>query len=207
MIVHSSDDHYYGYSTYTRTYSEYASEFFNSFAGQEDLVVMRKTISGGGADILAYNVLYDNFVMTTLGQEYGTYFDIWVGGKTALIMTLPGYLLAWDPNADASVDVGSDRSEELIPGKINLSQNFPNPFNPTTVINYSLPRKSDVTISIYNLLGQKVNTLVNETQETGSYSIKWDGTDKSAKAVASGIYFYQISAGDYTEAKKMLMLK
>jgi len=101
MLVHSADDIYSGYSTYTRTFSEFPSEYLSSWNGQKDLAVAFKTISGGGADILAYNVMYNDFVMTSYGPEYGTYFDIWVGGKTALIMTLPGHLLAWDPNANA----------------------------------------------------------------------------------------------------------
>ncbi|MCP4633299.1 MAG: T9SS type A sorting domain-containing protein [candidate division Zixibacteria bacterium] len=207
MLTHSTDDRYTGYSTYTRTSSEYATPYMSSPRGQEDVLVIQKPISGGGADILAYNVLYDNFVMTNLGTEYGTYFDIAAGGKTALIMTLPGHLLAWDPNADAATDVDDELSDTNLPGKYSLSQNYPNPFNPSTIISYSIPKQSDVTISIINLLGQKVKTIINENQETGEYEINWDGTDQSGKAVASGIYFYQINTGDYTASKKMIMIK
>ncbi len=207
MLVHSADDIYSGYSTYTRTFSEYPSEFLSSFIGQEDLVVMRKTISGGGVNILAYNVLYDNFVMTSLGAEYGTYFDIWVGGKTALIMTSPGHLIAWDPNADATTDGENNLSDNIIPDKYSLSQNFPNPFNPSTIISYTLPKRADVSISIINLLGQNVKTIKNDNQIAGKHEIIWDGTDQSGRSVASGVYFYQINSGDYTESKKMIMLK
>ncbi|MCP4705881.1 MAG: T9SS type A sorting domain-containing protein [candidate division Zixibacteria bacterium] len=207
MLTRSVDNIYSGYSTYTRTYSEYAGELMSGFRGQEDVLVMQKTISGGGANILVYNVLYDNFVMTNFDTEYGTYFDIWAGGKTALIMTLPGYLLAWDPNADASTDVEDNITDTNLPESYSLSQNYPNPFNPTTVISYSIPKRSDVSISIINLLGQKIKTIVNENQTAGKHTVNWDGTDQSGKAVASGIYFYQINAGDYTASKKMIMIK
>jgi len=207
MLTHSADDIYSGYSTYTRTSSEFPSENLSGWKGQKDLAVAFKTISGGGADILAYNVLYDNFVMTSFAAEYGTYFDIWVGGKTALIVTLPGYLIAWDPYADAATDIEDEISISNIPENYSLSQNYPNPFNPSTVISYSIPKRSDVTISILNLLGRNLKTIVNKNQPAGKHEINWDGTDQSGRAVASGVYFYQISSGDYTASKKMIMLK
>lgn len=207
MIVYSTDDRYTGYSCYTRTHSEYAGEYMSSWRGQEDVTVASKPITGGGADILAYNVLYDNFVMTTLGTEYGTYFDIWVGGKTALIMTLPGYLLAWDPHADAAVDVNDNADNSELPDNYGLSQNYPNPFNPSTVIGYSIPKRCDVIISIFNLLGRTIRTISNENQPAGKYRVDWDGTDQSGRAVASGIYFYQIKTDNYVESRKMVLLK
>jgi len=207
MLVHSADDIYSGYSTYTRTHSEYASEYLSSWTGQKDLALSFKTISGGGADILAYNVLYDNFVMTSYGTEYGTFFDIWVGGKTALIMTLPGYLMAWAPHADAITDVEENVGNNNLPEVYSLSQNYPNPFNPSTTIKYSIPKRTDVTISVYNLLGRKIRTITIEKQSAGEHEVNWDGTDQSGKAVASGIYFYRLTSGNYTESKKMILLK
>ncbi len=112
-----------------------------------------------------------------------------------------------DPYADAATDVENSNSDNVFPDKYSLSQNYPNPFNHSTVICYSLPKQSDVTISIFNLLGQNVKKIENKNQTAGQHEINWDGTGQSGRAVASGIYFYQIEAGDYNESKKMIMLK
>lgn len=94
-----------------------------------------------------------------------------------------------------------------IPKEFDLRQNYPNPFNPATVIEYALPKSAHVTIEIYNLLGQKVNVLVDEEQKVGRYRVDWDGKDKDGGELASGIYFYRIQAGDFVKCKKMIMLK
>ncbi|UCE24090.1 MAG: T9SS type A sorting domain-containing protein [Candidatus Zixiibacteriota bacterium] len=91
--------------------------------------------------------------------------------------------------------------------QFTLSNNYPNPFNPTTTIMYSLARKAHVELSIYNLLGQKVTTLVDETMPAGNHSAIWNGADDSGNRVASGVYLYQLRAGDYVESKKMILLK
>lgn len=94
-----------------------------------------------------------------------------------------------------------------LPTEFKLTQNYPNPFNPATVIEYSLPKSAHVTIEIYNLLGQKVNILVDEDQKVGSYRVDWDGKDKQGGEMASGIYFYRIQAGGFVKCKKMILLK
>ncbi|GEM_PF-6996805 len=89
----------------------------------------------------------------------------------------------------------------------HLAQNYPNPFNPTTTIEYSIPKYSDVNISVYDVLGQKVVTLVSKKQKTGNYSVTWDGKDSYNNSVPSGVYFYQLRAGNLSEVRKMLLLK
>ena len=89
----------------------------------------------------------------------------------------------------------------------NLSQNYPNPFNQNTVIQYSLPKSSKVELVIYNLLGQKVRTLVDQTQTAGYKIVYWDGKNDEGEEVASGVYFYKLEYGDYRQTKKMLLLK
>ncbi len=88
-----------------------------------------------------------------------------------------------------------------------LHQNYPNPFNPSTVIKYQLPSTSNAQLNIYNVKGQLVKTLVNETQNAGYYNITWDGKDNDNREVASGLYIYRITAGDYMETKRMLLMK
>jgi hypothetical protein len=89
-----------------------------------------------------------------------------------------------------------------VPDHFFLSNNYPNPFNPTTTIQYGLPEMSHVSVEIYDILGRKVTSLVNEEQPAGYYKINWTGDGKS-----TGMYFYRIHAGTFTETKKMLMLK
>lgn len=89
----------------------------------------------------------------------------------------------------------------------DLDQNRPNPFNPSTTVNYSLARKSHVNISIFNILGQKVVTLVNGEQEAGPHEAVWEGRDGNGHQVASGIYFYKMVAGDYVQTRKMALMR
>ncbi|MCK4224900.1 MAG: right-handed parallel beta-helix repeat-containing protein [candidate division Zixibacteria bacterium] len=94
-----------------------------------------------------------------------------------------------------------------LPEKFALSQNHPNPFNPQTVIQYALPHDCEVQITIYNILGQKVRTLVDEHQDAGYKRVKWDSRNERGEEIASGIYFYKIQAGEFTQSKKMVILK
>jgi hypothetical protein len=89
-----------------------------------------------------------------------------------------------------------------VPGEFALLQNFPNPFNPKTVINYQLPVNSYVALKVFDLLGREVATLVNEKKDVGRYSMQWD-----AGRCASGIYFYALQAGEFRETKKMILMK
>ncbi len=91
--------------------------------------------------------------------------------------------------------------------KFNLGQNHPNPFNPITEIRYDLSKPCHVKLVVYNILGQTIRTLLNKKQSHGCYTAFWDGKDEKGKDVASGIYFYQLKASDFTETKKMLLLK
>lgn len=94
-----------------------------------------------------------------------------------------------------------------LPLEYGLSQNYPNPFNLGTRIDYTLSRKGIVTIDIFNSLGRCVSTLVNDEKPAGNYYVTWDGTDFGGRRVASGIYYYQIHVDDYTESRKMMLLK
>lgn len=110
--------------------------------------------------------------------------------------------MGWSILEVPGILTGIKGSEARQPVSFELSQNFPNPFNPTTVIEYSVPRAMHVSLKIYDVLGQKVETLVNENQRVGRYSINFDGS-----RLASGIYFYRLVAGDHVFTRKMLLLK
>ena len=94
-----------------------------------------------------------------------------------------------------------------LPTTFALNQNYPNPFNPVTVIEYSVPSRAQVTIEIFNVLGQKIRTLVHEEKSPGYYRIDWDGTDQSGGLISTGVYLYRFKAGDFAQTKKMLLLK
>ena len=94
-----------------------------------------------------------------------------------------------------------------VPGEFALHQNYPNPFNPVTTINYDLAKDGHISIVVYDLLGREVKTLINEVQNAGYTSIRWDGTDNRGKTLASGMYFYQMYTGDFILVRKMVLLK
>ncbi|MDX9859029.1 MAG: FlgD immunoglobulin-like domain containing protein [candidate division Zixibacteria bacterium] len=98
-------------------------------------------------------------------------------------------------------------SVEELPSQFTLDQNYPNPFNPSTTISYALPSPALVSVDVFNVLGQKVRTLVDETQEAGRHEVVWDGTDAAGITVSSGVYFYRVTADDITRSRKMLLLK
>jgi len=93
------------------------------------------------------------------------------------------------------------------PAKFAISQNYPNPFNPTTAFSINLPSETHMSLVIYNIAGQKVRTLVNETLPAGSRTITWDSTNDRGETVSGGIYFYRVIADDNVVTKKMLLLK
>ena len=97
---------------------------------------------------------------------------------------------------------------ETKPESFALANNYPNPFNPTTTIQYALPQAADVELTVYNVFGQVVRTLVAEYQSAGRYAVEWDATNDSGHSLSSGMYLYRLQAGEeFLEVKKMLLLK
>jgi hypothetical protein len=101
-----------------------------------------------------------------------------------------------------SVTVGIDQHDTPIPQMFSLSQNYPNPFNAATIIRYSLPEPAEVKIEIFDILGRKVETLIEGEQPAGYHQIVWDASNNS-----SGMYFYRIEAGEYSDTRKMVLIK
>jgi subtilisin-like proprotein convertase family protein len=112
-----------------------------------------------------------------------------------------GTLLSWCLSIKYVTSVGVKEKNQVVKN-YKLYQNYPNPFNGRTVIGYSLLKNSNVTLKIYDVLGREVNTLVNENLKTGQYEVSFDGND-----FPSGIYFYKITAGDFTDTKRMILIK
>ena len=127
------------------------------------------------------------------GTTYEMWYDSWAGANSGAI----GYATAPD-----SIPTIGITNEGVIPDRYELSQNYPNPFNPETVIRYSLPKAENVSLVVYNLIGEEVAYLINERKPAGSYTVAWDASN-----LASGIYFYRLQAGDFVQTRKMVLLK
>jgi hypothetical protein len=100
-----------------------------------------------------------------------------------------------------------DKGEASTPIEFQLLQNYPNPFNPETTIEYTLPKPSHVKLTIFDLLGQEVKTLVNEFQQQGTQSVVWDGKNNRGHFVPTGTYIYRVITDEFTQSFKLLMLK
>ena len=94
-----------------------------------------------------------------------------------------------------------------IPEVFALHQNYPNPFNPITTLRYDLPENSYVNVTIYDMLGREIRTLVNSTQDAGFKSVLWNATNDYGKPVSAGVYLYKIQAGEFIQTRKMVLLK
>ena len=113
-------------------------------------------------------------------------------------------------------DIGKDGEKSMhgpisakapVPTEFKLSQNYPNPFNPTTTIRFDLPEPALVKLEVYNVLGQRVRTLLDKKMNPGFHAVMWDGANEQGLRVSSGVYYYRISAGDFSSYKKMALLK
>lgn len=121
-------------------------------------------------------------------------------------------VLTKNDRLDETINLTGEDTENLFPETFDLSQNFPNPFNPTTTINFQIPgiigtENIRTIVKIYDVLGRVVRTLVDENLSAGFHSSYWDGLNDNGEKISSGVYFYSITAGDFRKTKGMLMLK
>ncbi len=192
-----------------------------------DTVTIRVTSSGARADLdftisadsswISFDTADGTGPVTALTsvspQDVLVIFDTagtgWVVGSipsATITITSPDAAPTTIPvNITIVTDVPYD--EEELPKTYALSQNYPNPFNPSTEIKFELPYRSHVTLTVYNVLGQKVITLIDADMQAGRYPVRWEGTAGDGKEVASGVYFYKLEADDFVSTKKMMLLK
>jgi hypothetical protein len=162
---------------------------------QADYILVKDVLSTSGGHLESTGYLLDYSTgQTAVGQSQGTD-HIETGG-----------FWSWETWGPA-VGVDEEEVSPVVPGRFELSQNYPNPFNPQTRILYQLPEAGAVTLVVYNVRGQAVCRLVDEVQEAGEHEVVWEGLDGAGRPVASGIYFYQLFAGQFAETRKMLLLK
>ena len=125
--------------------------------------------------------------------------------KKAILATREAKTLSVDISQNLLVK--TEISAVEIPDHFSLSQNYPNPFNPETNIEYALSRDTDVKLTIYNILGEKVKVLMDEHQTAGYKRAHWDGRDQKGEEVASGVYFYRLETKEFSKVKKMMLVK
>jgi len=150
---------------------------------------------GGGAAVV--------FASGFLGDD-GVPFGLFAALPDGVVIELPMEEAGDDENGDddKSNDLAKANDDNLLPEDFQLNQNYPNPFNPSTTISFSLPKGSDVTLRVYNVLGQQVETVYEGRLEAGVHQINYD-----ASRLSSGMYFYRINAGEYSDTRKMMLLK
>ncbi len=114
--------------------------------------------------------------------------------------------LRWyaNPGVISAIAEAADAEE---PSAFHLAQNYPNPFNPSTLIRYELPQAAQVKLAIYNLLGEKIRTLVDAKESAGVKQVTWDGRDGNGQRVSSGVYLYRLEAGEFKMTKRLLLMK
>lgn len=175
-------------------------------------------------DPVNYGETFNTYLLDCWLPAYGVWYSDWacgiswketVNGSKKVIVPFPLAALD-DANRDAFLTniitwfghgVAIDKVQDALPTKFALKQNYPNPFNPVTSIAFEIPAEHDVRLTVYNMLGQRIRTLVNDHRAAGRYAIQWDGKDNSGHMVGSGVYFYNIQAGNFNKTAKMVLLK
>jgi len=158
---------------------------------------IQNSISVGPVDGVVYKTTDSGNSWSMFYRFPGEYFlDIKITDNYIFMAGVGGSFVRFDPSV-----IGIQGSPFLLEG-YSLKQNYPNPFNPTTIIKYSVPEKSFVTIKIYDVMGREIQTLINEYKETGTYEVIFIGN-----TLPTGVYFYTLQSGNFTETKKMILLK
>ncbi len=180
------------------------------------------------ATVYAVDILSNKIVGYDITEEDGSFsIDYLAPGNYSIIADKEGYTIdskTYELNSSNNYSISNAellitgtaldiKNEKLIPSKYYLSQNYPNPFNPQTEIKFGIPALSKVTLGIYNLLGQRVSTLLNTELSEGVYNVSWDGTDSYGRQMSSGLYFYKLEATSidgnkkFSAIKKMLLVR
>ena len=164
-----------------------------------------------GTSNLLIEVCYNNSSYTQFSPVYATTITNMACGYYTDLSTGDGCTAAWTanlltarPNIALTIilTTGVNSENSVIPKTYSLSQNYPNPFNPTTKINFDIPKQGLVTLKIYDILGREIRTLVNDVKSAGKYSVEFNAVE-----LASGVYFYKLTANEFTDIKRMMFIK
>ncbi len=193
------------------TWEQIDSEWLTS-VNISDLATGRQHVLKSGQSrnrmFLGYNLLRNGTVINPLWLVDPEYMDenLEAGEYTYAVIAVYDNGESNPSNAE-TVEIGMDAGEDDVPCSEFSLEAYPNPFNPTTRISFSLPVACDVTLEVFNLKGQLVRTLIDEKMPGGNHAVTWSGEDFNGNHVASGVYLYRIKGGRYVSVKKMVMLK
>jgi len=214
-------------------YSSSSLEFLNvEFAGTRGESALNKIVSGNAEQRqILVSLIYSNDFPLTPGTGILTTLQFKINSEAVeetVIIDSTRYLgaqsLVFSPTDDNGGDTFTpfftageviittgtaveDENMTLLPKEFALKQNYPNPFNPVTRIIFDLPETADVRLDIFNILGQKVRTLINRRLTAGTHSATFDGRSDNNQKLASGVYLYRLSAGEYSQSRKMTLMK
>jgi photosystem II stability/assembly factor-like uncharacterized protein len=170
----------------------FVDENYGWAVGYEGKVI---STSNGGIDWIEETSGVQDYLTSVY---FADRFSGWIAGKGGTILKA----------VPAATSIGNDEiASKNIPDRIVLHNNYPNPFNPSTTIQYELPKRARVTLKIYDILGKEIKTLLNGVQAPGLQSVIWDGRNNEGRIVSSGIYFYTLRMDDFAETKKMIFLQ
>ena len=169
----------------------------------------KKKSSDAAVYEMAYSRWRDGDFLDVLNRNSRPFKDNWAAGWTTLTHGDLHKLEGRSDNvaAEAALATEADLAAGGVPTEFKLGSNYPNPFNPTTMITYHLPEAAHVSLAVYNVAGQRVAQLVSTEQGAGVHQAVWDGRDASGAPVASGLYLYRIEAGSFSQTQKMTLLK
>ena len=182
---------------------KYSSSYLNGLPSPREVFFADNNYGWAIADNGTTNVIIsstnggDDWVEQLNNQSYSPESIYFVDNNTGWAVGTNGLILKYQ----GVTSIGEERINR-IPSEYFLSNNFPNPFNPSTTIRYSIPQSTNVTIKVFDILGSEIETLVNKEKPSGTYEITWN-----AENLPSGIYFYQLKAGSFVETKKMILLR
>jgi hypothetical protein len=180
---------------YDRTYDSNGHQWPYQGQGGDSTLWSDVCTVGPQADII-YGLSLAVLPGHTLNENPGTlYLRPWYGLTSSDLFTF-----------NPTIVLGQDRGPAPAHSFL-LRQNYPNPFNPSTAISFSIPAKGNVSLKIYNILGQQVVTLIDQEFEAGSHVVSWKGEDSFHRRVATGVYFYRLEAGEFTAVRKLLLLR
>ncbi len=168
----------------------------------QQLVGYGRTASSGK---LMFTPVYGSSAENDGGLRVGESFSLVVDGQATIESFTFGQ--RGERLEIGSLSLSSGPGGTVLPNEFALKQNYPNPFNPSTEISFSLPKASQVTIEVFNVLGKRVATLLSGFHEAGTSTVTWDAVTDDGQAVASGMYFYRLNAGNFTQTRKMVLLK
>ena len=186
---------------------------WNHILGDDFAVDIRPEVTGN--EINSWNLTGITSDDVTLSWDFESLpdelnVDLYIGEQIIDMTSVFSILVSVDDFSSLEIRASftnTETGEILPPISTKLYGNYPNPFNPTTNIKFDLNETAKVQIDIFNIKGQRVNTLINSELDSGNHSVVWNGNDSSGKKVSSGIYFYKMKAGKYQETKKMILMK